>query len=73
MEQKDGARKTLYRFVADPDTEVLSAVLASPSLLQTNPQVLYDALVLRLQTAWSQVNSGNKVTRKNAEAVAKQV
>lgn len=70
---KADAGKILLRFVADPDVEVLGAVMASPGLINAPPQALYDALTSRLRAAWTQLTSGNKVTRKNGEAVAKLV
>ncbi len=70
---KKDASKILLRFVADPDPEVLSVVMAAPSLLEAPPQALYDALELRLRAASAQLTSGNKITRKHAEAVAKVV
>ena len=70
-ECKADASNTLLRCLMDPDANVLGAVLASPSTLQAPPEALYEALTSRLQAAWAQLTSGNKVTRKHAEAIAK--
>ncbi|KAK9825496.1 hypothetical protein WJX74_001182 [Apatococcus lobatus] len=72
-ECKADASKILLRCLMDPNVDVLAAVLASPSTLQAPPEALFNALSSRLQAAWAQLSSGNKVTRKNAEAIAKKV
>ena len=70
-ECKADASKALLRCLMDPDANVLAAVLASPSMLQAPPEALNKALTSRLRAAWAQLTSGNKVTRKHAEAIAK--
>lgn len=57
----------------DPNADVVAAVLASSSTLLAPPEALYSTLTSRLQAAWAQLTSGNRVIRKNAEAAAKKV
>ena len=73
QECKAEASNTLLRCLMDPDADVVAAVLASPSTLLAPPEALYNALTSRLQVAWAQLSSGNRVIRKNAEAIAKKV
>ncbi|KAK9866983.1 hypothetical protein WJX84_002095 [Apatococcus fuscideae] len=67
------ASRTLLRFLTDPEADVLTAVLASPSLRLVSPEALYEALQSCLQAAWAQLSSGSKPRRRAAELTAKKV